>query len=625
VRLSILLALLVPQACAPSIIQDACLSDQVHAWFDDDDQDGFGDPTTASWDHCPTHPTKIANEQDCNDHNRHIHPDAQESWYDGIDQDCSGTSDFDQDGDQHERGPDDCNDLDPLTFLGAPEIWYDDIDQGCDGGNDHDQDGDGYPAASDNGDDCDDTNPATYPDAPEAPTGADNDCNGVLDDVTLLKTTRLDFMRGALDGATVPAIDGDGALSNAPIGDALATPRWLEPMPIAMSSVGIVATHDALYIAGGASGAGSSGGETLVARALIRPDGRLEPWIFDVPLPAPSAAHTMVTDGHCLVVVAGSSPATGSAGRTITAILNDDGSLEPWVDQAPYPLAVSVSRGVLMRGWVHVTGGSLDGTSLASVYRGRLDPDCTIDAWLPEASLPVPMSYHTAVTAGDQLYVTGGLTQSVFRALPNANGGITSWISDTSMPTAVWAGGGAIVGGHLVITGGDIDGAMSSLIHLAPLQPDGTLGPWQVIEDALPEPRRLQTATQWNGRGYIVGGWTEVGNVSVTRSDEVALLELSGPVSPTYQPKAVYQARFDLTQERGLVQLDWNLSGAADASVLWHIRTADATGNATLWSPLASVPPINLVPTARYVELVAELESPSGARVVLEQVQLSHR
>ena len=99
-----------------------------------------------------------------------IYPGAAEVWYDGVDQNCDGGSDYDADGDGHDAlgisQPDgtigdDCWD-DPSTtpegYLAVPgavqlaanevypgelEVWYDGIDGDCSGGSDFDQDLDG--------------------------------------------------------------------------------------------------------------------------------------------------------------------------------------------------------------------------------------------------------------------------------------------------------------------------------------------------------------------------------------------------------------------------------------------------------------------------------------------------
>ncbi|MCB9792361.1 MAG: hypothetical protein H6741_06500 [Alphaproteobacteria bacterium] len=72
-----------------------------------------------------------------------VNPEADEVWYNGVDQNCDG-NEFDQDGDGYVRD-EECDDLDPNTYPNpeVEEIWYDCQDQNCDG-NDGDQDEDGY-------------------------------------------------------------------------------------------------------------------------------------------------------------------------------------------------------------------------------------------------------------------------------------------------------------------------------------------------------------------------------------------------------------------------------------------------------------------------------------------------
>lgn len=116
---------------------------------------------------------------DCNDDNADVFPGAEEIWYDGIDQDCSGTSDYDADEDGLEE-EEDCNDFD--SDAGAELDWY----------FDGDSDGFGEEASViwaceapntqwvEVGLDCDDSDSESFPGAPEVKgDGVDQNCDGV--------------------------------------------------------------------------------------------------------------------------------------------------------------------------------------------------------------------------------------------------------------------------------------------------------------------------------------------------------------------------------------------------------------------------------------------------------------
>ncbi len=110
------------------------------SWTPDDDGDGWGTdspaaPTTVS---C-AQPSGLAPSGDCDDADASINPGAVEIWYDGLDTDCDGASDYDADADDHDS-------------------------------EDH------------GGGDCDDADEAINPDADEDCDGVDNDCDGNIDD-----------------------------------------------------------------------------------------------------------------------------------------------------------------------------------------------------------------------------------------------------------------------------------------------------------------------------------------------------------------------------------------------------------------------------------------------------------
>lgn len=83
---------------------------------------------------------------------------------------------FDRDGDGFDEDAD-CDDRDPETYPDAPEAC-DGLDQNCDGstGDEVDDDGDGHRACAE----CDDARDDVHPGAPSTCDGSDADCDGAV-------------------------------------------------------------------------------------------------------------------------------------------------------------------------------------------------------------------------------------------------------------------------------------------------------------------------------------------------------------------------------------------------------------------------------------------------------------
>ena len=114
-------------------------------WYRDYDHDGYGnteepydggspwctDPSSGGTDY-------VSDPTDCDDLTASVNPGAEETWYNGIDEDCDGNDDdADYDGFVGESaGGNDCLDDDPLSNPGAPEVCGDGQDNDCDGDDD---------------------------------------------------------------------------------------------------------------------------------------------------------------------------------------------------------------------------------------------------------------------------------------------------------------------------------------------------------------------------------------------------------------------------------------------------------------------------------------------------------
>jgi len=178
----------------------SCIED-CPTYYHDADSDGFGNPESDSIS-CEPLTFYVLNNEDCDDANENINPNADEIPGNGIDEDCDGMDlipvDIDNDGFDTSV---DCDDSNPEVNPGAEEIC-DGVDNNCNGELDEglliavysDMDGDGYgdpntvgfecqlpPDLVLSGGDCDDANPQIFPGAEEiANNNIDEDCDGQI-------------------------------------------------------------------------------------------------------------------------------------------------------------------------------------------------------------------------------------------------------------------------------------------------------------------------------------------------------------------------------------------------------------------------------------------------------------
>lgn len=158
---------------------------------------------------------------DCDDEDDTVHPGAEDRWYDGVDSNCEGDDDYDQDKDGYSAsayGGEDCNDIQDFIYPGAPDEWYDGVDSDCAGNDDHDQDYDGWGSKAEGaGSDCDDFDDTKYPGATEYLNGVKDDCSGEGVDVDVtVEGADLSWIGGAAShgvgsSVLVDDLDGDGS------------------------------------------------------------------------------------------------------------------------------------------------------------------------------------------------------------------------------------------------------------------------------------------------------------------------------------------------------------------------------------------------------------------------------
>jgi hypothetical protein len=195
-------------------VDEGCESSSSYTFYRDADADGYGNASVTTIVSTATAPSGyVGNDDDCDDTDASVHPGATETC-DSEDDDCDGATDegvtttFYRDADADGYGSatttisacsapsgyvansTDCNDSYNTAYPGATESCNDSIDNDCDGdtnegctGSASDDDRDGY---TEDAGDCNDTDASVRPGATETCNYRDDDCDGSVDEGTIL-------------------------------------------------------------------------------------------------------------------------------------------------------------------------------------------------------------------------------------------------------------------------------------------------------------------------------------------------------------------------------------------------------------------------------------------------------
>ena len=131
------------------------------AYYPDFDRDGFGDAAAPVTMACDAFENHVANNQDCDDSDAAVNPNGVELPGDNVDQDCDGSE---------------------QCFIDADNDGFRTIDTDTVASIDADCDDPGEALLSDPATDCDDNDPLATPGGVETCNGADDNCDGIVDD-----------------------------------------------------------------------------------------------------------------------------------------------------------------------------------------------------------------------------------------------------------------------------------------------------------------------------------------------------------------------------------------------------------------------------------------------------------
>ena len=197
----------------------------------------------------------------------------------------------------------------------------------------------------------------------------------------------------------------------------------------------------------------------------------------------------------------------GASSDVEGAPISLSGDIGPW--QQLNPLITGQGTPVVVVGNYLIAVG---------VARAAIKPDGSLGEWAPVSGPTTTGFRPAAAVAGNTIYVLGGFTgqaaTSVERTIVNADGTLGPWQPVSNMVVGRMEFAAFVAGNYLYALGGEgpqPDGYWASMasIERSAIQPDGSLGAWEII-GSMPSARHNFAAVHTHGDLYVLGGFSTV-------------------------------------------------------------------------------------------------------------------
>ncbi|MGQ0504376.1 MAG: Kelch repeat-containing protein [Myxococcaceae bacterium] len=275
--------------------------------------------------------------------------------------------------------------------------------------------------------------------------------------------------------------------------------------------------HTAVSYNGYLYSVGGIGALRGVNIAQVRADGTLGLWTAAPSLPADRAGASAVAFNNFLYVTGGEE--SGEARNTVlSARINTNGTLGAWSTATSFTTTRKEHKSLVANGYLYVLGGQNSVGALNSVEYAPLNADGTLGAFATTTSFNTPRSCFVSVTHNGFVYVGGGFTgpncftnaadtNNVQYAPLNANGTLGPWNNTTPLPRSLNSLAAAVHNGYLYTAGGYDETASTAVadVNAVAFNADGSLGTWRALTP-------LPAALQWpmlvpqNGFLYQIAG-----------------------------------------------------------------------------------------------------------------------
>jgi N-acetylneuraminic acid mutarotase len=396
-------------------------------------------------------------------------------------------------------------------------------------------------------------------------------------DPSIVVTTTADFMTGNDEGLI--SFDTDAVSRRVVSGGHIQTWGGATAFATARYNHTTAAYNGFLYVIGGTTG---SAYLNDIQFAPINSNGTIGTWTATTSFATPRAAHASAVYNGYLYVTGGTDGTPMSDVQF--APLNADGSVGAWSATSSFTTARSDHTSVAWNGYLYVIGG-IGSASLDDVQVAPIRADGTVGAWTATTPFPTARDSHTSVAYNGFLYVIGGRDGTTYYDLVhvaplNLDGTVGAWSAGTFMAGGLYDHASVAFNGYLYVIGGRRASSNYRFVNQAPLLPNGAIGEWE-SSNPISTTRYAHAAAAYGSRLYVLGG----NGAAVYADVQRGRIDPHGVIGSWIAGPSFTTAR---DQHASAV---WNsrlyLLGGADGSTIYNdVQTAaiNADGSVGAWN-----------------------------------------
>ena len=434
--------------------------------------------------------------------------------------------------------------------------------------------------------------------------------------VTLTHTTTSDFLKGTGNNVVI----GNDMVS---MQSKMATMYDFEAstnLPQNLMNHQLVTWQNYVFCVGGHNGTTPV---NTVYRATQQSDG-LSTWTTMNPLPVPLTDMAVVATQQSLIVMGGRND-DGASKKIYVATLDPvDGTMGEWTESSVVlPYTRWGSKAIVVHDNIYLIGGASYLTETAAskyVYCLKLNSRGNVVSCTTATNLPDARNGHAVATYDSKIYVMGGhdnsgvLKTTVYCATVNLNGTLSSWSTKTALPVALKNHTAVCTNGIMAVIGGMEAELPSSTVYYTYM--DNSSLAWNVGDAVLSARTHSGASIAFGNKIFFTGGMNLSG--SIVNFTRFAPLE-------TGDAKVGKGCFVSLPYDLGLPmknvhQLSYNIAQTENSSyeVLYRLAGENLTyGN---WISAGNNNPVVIDQTKRAIQYMVRLTATGTDDIQLEDM-----